>query len=147
MILLNLPRPPSTNQLWRALSKGEQNGYRQLGKKPPTRVRTDAYRIWLRAAKNEVMAQNFEHNKAIAGFVSMQIAAGAPITLKNELSGTRPDISNLIKGTEDLLVTCKLIDDDKCVIDQRIFWTTDIEHRRIQVCIQPAQFIVERKVA
>ena len=144
MILLNLPRPPSTNQLWRALSSHEQNKYRQLGKKPPTRVRTDAYRIWLRAAKNEVMAQQVT---PMTGLVSMQIAAGAPITLKNELSGTRPDISNLIKGTEDLLVTCKLIDDDKCVIDQRIFWTTDIEHRRIQVCIQPAQFIVERKVA
>ena len=144
MILLNLPRPPSTNQLWRALISHEQNKYRQLGKKPPTRVRTDAYRIWLRAAKNEVMAQQVT---PMTGLISMQIAAGAPITLKNELSGKRPDISNLIKGTEDLLVTCKLIDDDKCVIDQRIFWTTDIEHRRIQVCIQPAQFIVERKVA
>lgn len=144
MITLNLPRPPSMNQLWRGLTRDERNRYRQIGKKPPTRFRTKRYETWARAAGNEVMIQR---QKRIEGPVRLVLEIGATFTKEGVLTGTRPDISNLLKATEDLLVNHGLITDDKHILHEELFWTADVAAKRIVVRVKPMETITAREAA
>ena len=98
MIRYDLPYPPSTNGLFFNASKG--------------RVKTIAYRNWLDAAGNQILAQGRKH---IHGKVSLAIAVTRPDRRKR-------DISNLIKAVEDLLVEMAVIDDDSLVQRLSIKW-------------------------
>ena len=74
----------------------------------------------------------------------MTLALGATFTKKGILSGTRPDISNTIKATEDLIVKHGLIIDDKYILDERVYWTQDVDPKRIEVVMMPMEMIVKR---
>ena len=91
MLRYTLPYPPSTNGLFFNASRG--------------RAKTGHYRAWLKAAGEEILAQG---RSRVRGPVAISILVGRP-------DKRRRDISNLIKGVEDLLVTMQVIDDDSNV--------------------------------
>lgn len=131
MILLNLPRPPSVNSLYRNVrGKG--------------RVRTERYKTWLRAAGNELIGQSQNH---MAGPVEVFMWLGRDINKDGSSSRRRIDLDNFAKATLDLLTKHHLIDDDAFVEEIRLRWTTDIKPRRMQVNVQPAAVIAQRKAA
>ncbi len=99
-----LPYPPSTNALYANVpGKG--------------RVKTARYRTWLRAAGNEILAQQ---RVRIDGQVHLTITL-------TPRPGTNPDASNSIKALEDLLVTMEVIEDDNRRIVRRLIvkWDDD----------------------
>ncbi len=82
-----IPVPPSVNSLYaNAQGKG--------------RVKSNRYRIWLRAAENEMQAQQCR-----------PFGSPAILTL-NIPENTRGDLSNRFKAAEDLLVRCGVLEDD-----------------------------------
>lgn len=92
-----LPYPPSTNNLYlNAPGKG--------------RRKTERYRIWARAAGNEILAQQRVH---IGGQVHLTIT----LTPK---PNSDPDASNSIKPLEDLLVNMGVIDGDSRKIVRKL---------------------------
>lgn len=122
MIELDLPYPPTTNNLYRSLpGRG--------------RVKTERYKTWLRAAGNEVLAQK---QKPIKGKVVLAILLGRP-------DNRRRDISNTIKAIEDLLVEHRLIEDD-CHVEQLVVaWADNVEKRRAQVRVE--RYAAEHRIA
>ena len=94
-MLLTLPTPPSTNNLF-------------VNVKGRGRVKTDRYRSWLRAAGNELRAQK---PRKVAGPVAVSIEVGPD---------KRRDLDNYSKAVLDLLVMCGAIDDDSNVMDLRL---------------------------
>lgn len=122
MILLNLPRPPSTNNLFRTLSgKG--------------RVRTTRYKTWIRAAGNELIAQRQRH---MAGPVRLHIQFGRDKRADGSPSTRKLDIDNYAKGTLDLLTKHHLIDDDAFVEELYLRWTDDVSSKRMMVTVVEA---------
>lgn len=96
-ITLRLPAPPSTNALYANVpGKG--------------RVKTLAYRSWLNAAGWDVAQQRQE---PIKGEIAIDI-------LCEKRQGRRPDLGNMDKAIEDLLVRHALIEDDSKVVDLRL---------------------------
>ena len=101
-IVIVLPFPPSTNGLLRNVpGRG--------------RVRTKRYQTWARAAGNELISQRASWNtKGIKGPVSVEINLGRP--------RVRRDIDNCAKAVLDLLVECRVIEDDSHVERLEIDW-------------------------
>lgn len=101
MITLRLSSlPPSVNNLFANVpGKG--------------RVKSDAYRTWLNAVSWDVALQK---QLPIKGEVELEILAGRP-------DKRRRDISNIIKGVEDLLVRHGLIEDDSLVRKLSVEWS------------------------
>ena len=85
--IYEIPVPPSVNRLY-ANVRGKG------------RVKSNLYRTWLRAAQNEMLAQQCR-----------PFDAPAIITL-NIPEHTRGDLSNRFKAAEDLLVRCGVLPDD-----------------------------------
>lgn len=97
MITLRLPAPPSANALFSNVpGKG--------------RVKTAAYRSWLNVAGWDVVQQR---QSPIKGEVALDI-------LCEKRKGRRPDLGNMDKAIEDLLVKHALIEDDRFVVDVRL---------------------------
>lgn len=96
-----LPYPPSTNGLFFNAHKG--------------RVKTNHYKVWLKAAGEEILAQG---RRRVHGPASIAILVGRPDKRKR-------DISNLIKAIEDLLVSMQVIDDDSNVERVSAQWAGD----------------------
>jgi crossover junction endodeoxyribonuclease RusA len=92
MITIVLPMPPSVNALFRNLTgKG--------------RVKTKAYRKWIKAADAEFMTQK----RALLG----QTPVPSPCEVKFLVPATmRGDASNIIKAGEDWLVSREITADD-----------------------------------
>lgn len=89
MIVLRLPVPPSTNNLYFNRARG--------------RSRTKQYRDWLSNADQWFYAQKANKFEYITG----------PCEVKIRLPKIRGDISNRIKAVEDYLVSRCLTGDDK----------------------------------
>lgn len=93
------------------------------------RVKTKAYKAWLKAAGWEV---NCQKPIRIAGKVEIDITCKRP-------SGNS-DIDNRVKAALDLLVTMNLIDDDRYVERVRAQWGA-VEG--CQIVISPAAVTLE----
>ena len=119
MISLSLPFPPSLNCLFRNVTKRDG--------KPGGRITTARYRTWLRAAKNEVLAQQ---QIFIVGPVMLTILLGRP-------DKCRRDCSNYIKALEDLLVRCELIEDDSLVQSLSVTWCDKVPAKTARVLVWP----------
>lgn len=89
MIVLRLPVPPSTNNLYFNRARG--------------RSRTKQYRDWVSMADAAFYEQEAHKLKQITG----------PCEVKIRLPKIRGDISNRIKAVEDYLVSRCLTGDDK----------------------------------
>ena len=108
MIAINLPFPVSLNAIYRNVpGRG--------------RVKTERYRTWLQAAGWDIKQQKPE-----------RIKGPYQITMLVQRKDKRKrDLSNLIKGVSDLLVTHQIIEDDS--LEQRVVmeWSADIEGCRV----------------
>ena len=122
MINANLPRPPSTNNLY---ANNRSGG----------RYKTKEYKTWINAAGWDLKTHN--HSR-ISGEVQIAIGLGRERNKDGSLSRRRIDAGNFEKAISDLLVRHNLIDDDSFVSDLRIFWTTEVEPKRAQIYVQPA---------
>ena len=89
----SLPPPPSTNALFTT-----RKGSRQ-------RIKTDAYRRWIKEA-GWVLVNQTSLTTAISGSVRVHI--DLPFS-------RRRDIDNAIKPIADLLVSCAVVEDDRWV--------------------------------
>lgn len=112
MTVLNLPFPPSVNNLF-------VNG--KFG-----RFRSQKYDSWIMEAGNEILRQR---PRKVAG----------PVILSFEFQEGRDnrkrDISNLIKAPEDLLVKHGIIeaDDGSIVREIKLKWSAEVEGVRVTV--------------
>ena len=90
--------------------------------RPGGRYKTKAYRDWLNAAGWELASQKPGH-----------VAGPYAITLTFGRKNKRSDLDNLIKASQDLLVSHRVIEDDRFA--QRIIaeWG-QVEGVHIQVC-------------
>lgn len=95
-LVLRLPVPPSTNNLFVARRDGKG------------RAKTSEYKAWVEAAGKWIMTQP---RRLIDGPVRVEIEA--PV-------GRTRDIDNIAKPTLDLLVTMGVIQDDRYVDELRI---------------------------
>lgn len=110
-IELDIPRPPSVNSLYANLpGKG--------------RRKTDRYRTWLSAAGWSVQAQRPGH---IAGPYDLTVL------VQPKSWGRQPDISNLVKAAEDLLVKHGVIDDDRHARSASVRWDESVSGARVIV--------------
>jgi crossover junction endodeoxyribonuclease RusA len=100
-ISLNIPIPPSTNNLF--INRGK---YRAIAPE---------YEQWRQQAGWILKSQRPKH---ISGEIDIEI--------KCQRKSARSDISNRIKAVEDLLVHCNVIDDDRFVQSVKASWA-DIE--------------------
>ncbi len=101
---IHLPFPISVNAMY-ANNQGQGRG----------RFKTKRYKAWIKAAEAELAEQ-----------MPVQSFAG-PTTLEifvRKRDKRRRDISNLIKGIEDFLVSQKIIEDDSLVQSVKISWAT-----------------------
>jgi Holliday junction resolvase RusA-like endonuclease len=88
-ILIELPMPPSTNNLFLNVRGG--------------RVLAPKYRMWRAAA--EILARSQVRSRRIAGPYRLEVRLCRP-------DRRRRDASNYIKACEDLLVSLGITDDD-----------------------------------
>ena len=123
MLSVNLPRPPTTNNLY------------ATNKATGRRYRTKRYETWLVAAGYDV--NRMSHSK-VSGDIQIVLALGRDRNKDGSFSKRRMDADNFIKATLDLLTKHKLIDDDSYAQDVRIFWTREVEPGRVQVRVLPA---------
>lgn len=100
MIRLELPFPPTVNNLFINAAKGR-------GRFP-----SPQYKLWRKIAGEMILAQG---RHSIRGRVTLSIAIARP-------DRRRRDISNLIKAVEDLLVEMGVIEDDSLVERLSIQW-------------------------
>lgn len=112
MITLNLPLPPSTNELFFNLPKGG-------------RAKTRAYESWIEEAGWELKRQK---QKPVKGRVSIEY-------LVSEDTGC--DLGNLEKAATDLLVTHNLIEGDSRKIVREITMRWRAGMTGIQVLVRP----------
>lgn len=113
MIRYDLPRPPSTNNLFLNLKSGG-------------RTKSKQYREWVTEASGDILLQG---RKSIKGQVVIAIAVNKP-------DNRRRDISNFIKATEDLLVDMGVIEDDSLVQRISIQWVSG-QPFECSVIVQP----------
>lgn len=100
---IHLPFPVSVNAMYRNVSgRG--------------RVKTKRYKEWIKAAEAGLGGDPLGF---VAGPVMLQIFVRRPDKRKR-------DISNLIKGVEDFLVTKNIIEDDSLVEDLNIAWDQSV---------------------
>ena len=117
MIALSLPTPPPLSALYRNVSgRG--------------RVKTERYKIWLRAAGNEVLATPPDRRQPIMGKFTLTVLAGRP-------DKRLRDLDNLLKATCDLLQAHGLVENDCLAESITIAWSAHVEKRRIEVRVWP----------
>lgn len=103
--VLLIPRPPSVNSLY--------TNVRGKG-----RVKTPAYRKWIKEAGWAIKAQGFEPLK---GWVAMSVRVVKPDRRKR-------DLLNIEKALSDLLVSVGVIEDDRLITVAKFAWTSaDLE--------------------
>lgn len=107
-----LPFPPSTNNLFVNGRKG--------------RFRSQKYEAWIEEAGWELKRQRLPQLK---GAVKLSFEFATPKTR------LRRDISNLLKGPEDLLVKHGIIEGDhhEIVRSIRLSWSTEVEGMRVTI--------------
>lgn len=122
MIILNLVRPPSTNELFYNRSEKQKEIALAKGVKLRGRGRTGKYNAWREEAGWMLKQQR---QKPISGPVA--------ISLEVEDKGSC-DLSNLAKAVEDLLVSHGMIegDDRSCVRKIAMEWA-QVEGVRVTV--------------
>lgn len=110
--VLTLPMPPSTNNLF----SGGVHGRRFV---------SPQYQAWRDAAGVEIMRQR---PKPVKGMVILFLEF-------QEKDRRKRDVSNYIKGPEDLLVHYGLIeaDDNSVVREVRAKWSAEVEGVRITI--------------
>lgn len=111
MIDITLPLPPSTNGLFANAAKG-----RRISKR---------YADWREEAGWTLKQQR---PPAILGRFDLSLLVPQAM---------RGDISNRIKATEDLLVTHRLIEDDRHATSVKICRSPDVEPGTIRVIVEP----------
>lgn len=112
MTIINLPFPPSTNNLFINSRKG--------------RFRSQKYDSWIMEAGNEILRQR---PSKVAGPVILLFE------FQDGYDARRRDISNLIKAPEDLLVSHRIIEADDQFTVRKISasWATDVEGVRVTI--------------
>ena len=114
MTVLNLPFPPSVNNLFINGKSG--------------RFRSQKYDSWIQEAGNEILRQR---PSKVSG----------PVVLSFEFQDGRDarkrDISNLIKAPEDLLVKHGIIEADDQSIVRKINVSWSLEVEGVRVTIEP----------
>jgi Holliday junction resolvase RusA-like endonuclease len=113
MIILNLPVPPSVNQLYGNNKSGKGRG----------RYKTSAYRAWLRDADLYFAVQK-KRIEPMRGPLNVEIRIPA---------GTRGDASNRIKAPEDYLVSRGITGDDRHNHKVTVERDASLDHCRITV--------------
>ena len=98
--------PPSVNA-----SNAVIMAKRKDGAMAPRRIKTKSFKAWIVEAGQEVMIQR---QKPIAGPVLVEIEV--------RRTNARSDVDNVIKGLLDLLVTHRLISDDRNVSRVSATW-------------------------
>ncbi len=117
MITLSLPMPPPLSALYTNVAgRG--------------RVKTERYKIWLRAAGNEVLATPLGQRPPIKGKFSLTGMAGRP-------DKRLRDLDNLLKATCDLLQSHGLVENDCLAESITVSWSPTVEKRRIVVFVWP----------
>ena len=102
-MMFTIPYPPSTNTLFRNVpGRG--------------RVKTARYKTWMRAAKNEIMAQR-------AGLGPFPIACPVDFTLEISLERKGSDLDNRLKAPIDALVAAGILQDDKFIARLSAAWS------------------------
>ncbi len=124
----HLPRPPSTNTLYRNVTHDERVRAWRLGNKLPGRLKTERYRTWLNAAGWHVKAARLVPLK---GNIKIDIL----VARKDK---RRRDLDNLVKPTQDLLVKHAIIEDDSLIDELHIAWTTSANAKDMVVTISEA---------
>jgi len=114
MIRIELPRPPSLNNLYVNVPKRG-------------RVRSKRYLTWIQAAKAEIAAQR---PPRVDGDYVLWLYVERPDNRKR-------DIFNLPKAVEDLLVEQGLVEDDSRCVEGHVVWAG--QGRRCTVMIEPAK--------
>lgn len=99
--MLNLPLPPTTNNLFVNIGKG--------------RAPSHAYKLWRQEAGWRLKAQK---PRTVSGRVVILIGVERP----NTAAGRASDVDNRVKALLDLLVKHKVIDDDKTVDGLAVAW-------------------------
>lgn len=113
MIRIELPYPPTTNNLFANAGK--------------SRRKTPAYKAWIELASTRIKAS---HRQNIGAY-SMSIAVKRP-------DNRRRDLSNLEKALSDLLVAHGVIKDDSLCERLTMAWDSGIEADCV-VIINPAE--------
>lgn len=110
MIILDLPKPPSTNALF-------------LNVPRKGRVKTPEYRAWLTEAGLKLIVQR---PRRIAGPVNIELLFS---------DEGRVDLDNLTKATLDILVSHRIIEDDKRSIVRKLSceWSNEVTGCRVQI--------------
>lgn len=110
VVLIDLPLPPSVNQLYRnAPGRG--------------RVKTDRYKTWINAAGWELKSQR---PRRLSGSYALTM-------LCERKDKRRRDLGNLIKAVEDLLVTHHVVEDDSRCEKIALEWSPVIKGCRVFV--------------
>ena len=118
---LTIPAPPSVNKLFKSLMP--------RGGKPGGRAKTKDYKDWLAEAGWMVREQMVD---AVPGRVI--------VTISVERESLLADIDNRCKAILDLLVACKVIEDDRWVVGLAACWAPRGNARvpRARIAIMPA---------
>ena len=124
-VLVTLPVPPSTNNLYRT-GRNEQGKF--------ARFKTRAYKDWIRAA-------GLLLNRARLA----PIPARLPIALRIEVNVSRQrDITNVVKPLEDLLTRGRVIEDDRWVDYQTTLRVDDLERDTLRFEVAALLAVPER---
>jgi Holliday junction resolvase RusA-like endonuclease len=110
---LDLPIPPSVNQLWR-------HGKGKYGK--DNTYQTPEYEHWRHDAGWELKAQK---PRAIMGWCALEIRAGIP--------ERRRDVDNICKACGDILTEHGIIEDDAYVASLLARWDRTVPSGRIHL--------------
>lgn len=96
-VVLHLPMPPSTNDLWRPVRSGM--------------ALTDSYRNWRRSAGWALVAQR-----------PGRIEGRYRIHIRVARADTRCDLTNILKAAEDLMQAHNVIDNDRLCERAELEW-------------------------
>jgi Holliday junction resolvase RusA-like endonuclease len=126
VIVLELPLPPSTNDLFANVSREQRAAARARGMNLPGRVRTKNYNAWIKEAGWMLKAQR---QKPVKGPVNIEYFV---------CIDAKADLGNLEKAATDLLVSHGMIEGDDPSVVKRIVmqWSEDVPALRL--CVTPA---------
>lgn len=118
---LTIPAPPSVNKLFKSLMP--------RGGKPGGRAKTKDYKNWLAEAGWMVREQ-----------MADPVPGRVIVTISVERESLLADIDNRCKAILDLLVACKVIEDDRWVVGLAASWAPRGNARvpRARIAIMPA---------
>jgi len=116
-IRLELTPPPSVNRL-------------TANRRDGGRCKTSEYRQWCRTVAKEILAQR---PGSISGCVELDFRFPRRRNKNGEISGVKRDASNLIKASEDALVSNGVIEDDSKVWRGAYSWQTESDKMIVTV--------------